>query len=91
MDSRCKHCGEPFDLDEFHGQEHAWSSWVKAFKKHGCGAAEAMFDGLSPAQSTKCIHAPIFDKDQLDGIALIHDLLGDDIDGACSMMDDHFR
>lgn len=89
MDSRCKHCGEPFDLDEFHGQEHAWGSWVKAFRKYGCGAAEAMFDGLSPAQSTKCTHEPIFDKEKLEGIGLIHDLLGDDVDGACSMLEDY--
>ncbi len=51
-------------------------------------AAEAMFDGLSPSQATKCTHAPIANEETLQGIGLIHDLLGDDIDGACAMMDD---
>lgn len=88
MDSRCRHCGEPFDLDEFHGGDYKWQSWVKAFNKFGCGAADALFDGLSPADATKCRHAPIADEEKLQGIGLIQDLLGDDIDGACSMMDD---
>jgi hypothetical protein len=88
MDSRCRHCGEPFDLDEFHGGDYAWSTWVKAFKNHGCGAVDALFDGMSPSSSTKCTREPTMDEETMDKINIVHDLLGDDYDGACSMLED---
>lgn len=88
MDNRCKHCGEQFDLDEFHGDKWPWNKWVKAFNRFGCGAADALFDGRAPAESIKCTREPLFDDTKMDGIAMIQELLGDDIDGACTMIDD---
>lgn len=91
MDSRCKFCGEPFDLDEFHGHKSPWEVWVKAFYRYGCGAVDALFDELPPSKSTKCSNAPILNEEAMDAVGMIQELLGDDYDGACTMIDDHVR
>jgi hypothetical protein len=90
MDSRCKFCGEPFDLDEFHENDWPWDQWVKAFRNFGCGAVDALFDGGIPSESCRCKNEPLFDDEKLEGIGLINELLGDDTDGACTMIEDLF-
>tara|TARA_R100000329_G_scaffold7340_2_gene8884 strand:- start:728 stop:1003 length:276 start_codon:yes stop_codon:yes gene_type:complete len=89
MDLLCRHCGEPFDVDEFHNQEiGTWKEWVFAFRRNGCGAVNACFDGLTPGESQPCLESPIVDDEALDRIGILNALLGDDVDGLSSMMDD---
>ena len=89
MDLLCRHCGEPFDVDEFHNQEiGSWKDWVAAFRRYGCGAVNACFDGLTPGESEPCLKSPIVDDESLDRIGILNALLGDDVDGLSSMMDD---
>ena len=89
MDLRCRHCGEPFDVDEFHGQETGtWKEWVTAFRRNGCGAVNACFDGLPPIDSEPCLNSPIVADEALDCIGILDALLGDDVDGLSSMTED---
>lgn len=89
MDLLCRHCGEPFDVDEFHNQESgSWQEWVVAFRKNGCGAVDACFDGLTPGESEPCLESPTVDDVALDRIGILDALLGDDVDGLSSMMQD---
>lgn len=89
MDLRCRHCGEPFDVDEFHNQESgSWKDWVTAFRINGCGAVQSCFDGLSPRESEPCLDSPVIDDESLDAIGILDAMLGDDIDGLSAMTDD---
>ena len=89
MDLRCRHCGEPFDVDEFHGQEvGTWQEWVAVFRKNGCGAVEACFDGLKPKDSEPCLNSPIVDNETLDAIGILDAILGDDVDGLSAITED---
>ena len=86
MDLLCRHCGEPFDVDEFHNQETGtWKEWVTAFRKNGCGAVESCFDGLTPKDSEPCVESPTVDDETLDGIGILDAMLGDDVDGLSAM------
>jgi hypothetical protein len=76
-------------VDEFHGQETgSWQEWVVAFRKNGCGAVEACFDGLSPSESEPCLNSPIVDDEALDRIGILDALLADDVDGLSAMTED---
>jgi len=89
MDLRCRHCGEPFDVDEFHGQEvGTWQEWVAAFRRNGCGAVDACFDGLKPKESEPCLNSPIVDNETLDAIGILDAMFGDDVDGLSAMTED---
>jgi len=89
MDLRCRHCGEPFDIDEFHGQESGtWQEWVTAFRQDGCGAVEACFDGLKPKESEPCLNSPIVDNETLDAIGILDAMFGGDIDGLSAITED---
>ena len=89
MDLICRHCGEPFDVDEFHDQETgSWRAWVAAFRQNGCGAVDACFDGLKPKDSEPCLESPIVDDETLHRIGILDALLGDDVDGLSAMTGD---
>ena len=90
MDIRCRHCGEPHDTYEFHDAEiGSWQQWVNAFHQHGCGAADAMFDGLRPRDSKPCVCKPVIDPNDIEAIQELTDLLGDDPDGLCVAIEDY--
>ena len=90
MDIRCKHCGEPWDTDEFHNGTDSWLELINLFKIHGCPIAEQACDGLSPVEiSVKtCKSKPMFDEETMEGLDLIGEMLGDDIDGIAVMTED---
>ena len=75
MDLYCQICGEPFEA--YHIQ-HEISELEKRFFLKGFGCASC--EGNVPANGRPEIA-------QLSAIA--HDLLGDDIDGVASMIDDY--
>ena len=86
MDLFCRHCGEPFNVDEFHNQEiGTWKEWVNAFRINGCGAVDACFDGLAPKDSEPCLESPTVDDERLFLIGMLEALLGDDVDGLSAM------
>ena len=77
MDVRCTNCGEPWDLDELHelvaeGSAVDFDDARAMFYRHGCKAF-----------GSRC-------SDNLGhpAIASVYDLMGDDIDGAASMLED---
>jgi hypothetical protein len=76
MDTRCRNCGEPYEIDYFHdvAEEHGTSfEEVRAdFSRRGCVAVGGK------CSSNKAHPA----------IGELTDLLGDDIDGLASMLED---
>ncbi len=90
MDIHCKHCGEPWELLSLHdmpddsGDYENLRTFDEAralFYKHGCGAWQQH-------PPSRCTHAPIVPTDTLAGIDVMQDLLGDDVDGLASMLED---
>lgn len=79
MDIRCPACGEPLDNDELHdvpGMTYAEA--VKAFRRRGCkalGFACAWAPGMARPASAQAA-------------AVLMDVLGDDMDGVASMLED---
>jgi len=51
LDANCRHCGEPWDIYEFHDFPN-YKKAVKAFQKYGCGMFDADPDDLDSA--SKC-------------------------------------
>lgn len=78
MDIRCPNCREPWDNDELHYEAEATGSTYaelsKRFRREGCGAVF----GNSACQAGR--------RDTV--IGGVYDLMGDDMDGAMSMLED---
>lgn len=77
MDILCTKCGEPWDNDELHelvksGDFPNYKAAAAAFRKYGC----AVF--LTKHSEHKA--SPV--------VGLIYELLGDDMDGAASELED---
>jgi hypothetical protein len=81
-DIRCPKCLEPWDNDSLHeavdeGLFPNYDAAAKAFRKDGCAAIGGRHNQVDPesagARAT---------------VSMIYDLLGDDMDGAMSEMDD---
>ncbi len=88
MDIKCRHCGEPWDIAELHDMLSEAREEVLPFKKarelfyrYGCGAFQNQ-----PAE--KCNNEPIESDATLAGIDALQDLLGDDVDGLASTLED---
>ncbi len=76
MDINCPKCGKPWDVDELHEVEgHSFREAHRIFAKSGC----ALF-------GTRCSEVPDLDKAAMSRAA--YDVLGDDVDGIASMMED---
>jgi hypothetical protein len=80
MDLYCSKCREPWDNDSLHDlvEEGKFSSYdeaYKAFVKNGC----EIFDSS---------HGELMDAGRQNLVSELYDLLGDDSDGAMSMLDD---
>jgi hypothetical protein len=85
MDVFCSHCGEPWDIYSIH--EIVGGSYNHKnvqFQQLGCGAFE-----VPPVECqavTPEAGSPMDTRAQAAGA--MYDLLGDDMDGAASMLDD---
>lgn len=79
MDIPCPKCSEPWDIDEFHDiaeeQGITWDDVRKNFAAKGCEAL-----GMSPCTPDNSLRS--------QASAVVMELLGDDLDGAASLMDD---
>ena len=76
MDIFCPVCGEPWDLDELHDVPGIpFEAARRGFAAEGCGVF-----------GTK--HNSTIDSDRATKSAVLHELLGDDIDGIASLMED---
>lgn len=92
MDIRCPKCGEPWDMDTLHEEaehrqgndvssavisyETAYSAISADFRRRGCAAITCY-----GAKCSKQTADPV--------ISALYDLLGDDLDGAASMLEDY--
>jgi hypothetical protein len=93
MDLLCPKCGEPWDNDELH--EVTLDEVNECLNDHGLPS----IDGVSYHIASKlfrsygcevfgCSHGAALPKESLELVAMTYDLLGDDMDGAASMLDD---
>lgn len=81
MDLYCRHCHEPWDNDSLHEEAEArnttYAKVAAEFREKGC-------DALYRAFGAGCT-----DRKDGDGVVgALYDLLGDDMDGAASMLED---
>ena len=78
MDMQCPVCGEPWDMDSLHemgdwvSEELTWEQARARFVKQGCEAFGAGHNG----------------NEAHPGVAVLYDLLGDDMDGAVALLED---
>lgn len=79
MDIYCVRCGEPVELDYLHDvaaeQESTYSVVLAAFQSKGCEALGQPQCQRDPSMRSEAMSA-------------MFDILGDDVDGAASMMED---
>jgi hypothetical protein len=76
MDLYCPVCGEPWDLYELHGVPGVrFEEARRRFASEGC----AVFGST---------HNSAVDSDRAAKSAVLHQLLGDDIDGIAGLMED---
>jgi hypothetical protein len=84
MDIYCPICSEPFDHDELHSVAEEGGSTYAAvsadFRKRGCKAFEIAY-----GPQRQCVPG---DPGTSNLVAEVYGLLGDDMDGAASMLDD---
>lgn len=82
MDIYCGKCGEPWDMDTFHDvadyRGTTWHSVARSFRARGCSALDA-----------SCNANGDMDIAMLASAAM--SILGDDMDGVASMMDDYMH
>jgi len=79
MDIYCSKCAEPVEIDYLHDiaddQRTTFTEVMRRFQSDGCKAIEARCN-------------PRKDRGRASAAAALYDLLGDDIDGAASMLED---
>lgn len=89
MDVRCRNCGEPWDNDSLHdeaaarrseGKPRATYTEVAAdFRRLGCNALDTEY-GVQVCSPRNAAHGATLD--------VIYEFMGDDMDGAASMIED---
>ena len=96
MDIYCPKCGEPWDIDSLHGEVEVRladipnrSSYEKTFEtvrqdfyRRGCVALRATCGCVLPETDST------FGLTRAEASASLMEMLGDDIDGVASMLDD---
>lgn len=86
MDIYCVRCGEPWDMDELHYvAEDEGSTFAEVRDRFYTLGCEAM--GV-----TRCERQDVMAGDRLSdsaAMSVLVDLLGDDVDGIASMMEDY--
>ncbi len=80
MDIYCGICGEPWDMDSLHdavdeGRATSWKDARATFERKGCGL-----------WAVKCSTTP--DTARAAASAVLMEVMGDDLDGVASMLDD---
>ena len=97
MNIKCRHCGEPWDIAELHdipatAGKHYDAANDCAAPMLSFDAARALFYSLGCGafsdDRTKCASAPCESPEALAGIDALQDLLGDDVDGLASTLED---
>lgn len=88
MDIKCPKCGEPWDMDSLHDEtDYRLSRPEWAGKEYSAVYSEVSADfraeGCRAIYGAKCSGAT---ADPV--VAVLYDLLGDDLDGAASIFDD---
>ncbi len=79
MDLLCPRCGEPWDVYELHEvEDFTFDQARKRFQAIGC----AVFDGGTEPTCEKVENLSTLAS------ATLMDLMGDDVDGAASLLDD---
>ena len=88
MDVYCPICREPWDMDCFHEQIKEDHPKLKSGKKY-----DAEYKKLTAkfrSEGCKCIGGTCtVTRKRSVAMGALYDLLGDDMDGAASMMEDH--
>lgn len=88
MDVVCKWCKEPWDMYEAHDIAKATSQTYQqvmaSFTKIGCAAFSEGMESIV-ATEKNCVDA---DAEPDQGIQTIYELLGNDMDGAASLIED---
>jgi hypothetical protein len=96
MDIYCPKCGEPWDIDSIHeataelvAENHRpydaiFKTLLRDFQQRGCAAI-----GYRCSESDTETDDS-FGLTRAEASSALYDLLGDDIDGAASMLDDMF-
>lgn len=83
MDVYCPKCGEPCDMDYFHDvadeKGSTYTAVMRDFQQRGCVAVDFGFCVPNEEGATRAMYADA-----------LYDLLGDDMDGAASMLADYF-
>lgn len=92
-DIYCRFCGEPVAMDEFHNGTDSFQGIWTLFRKYGCPAADLAVEGMSADEialevKKRCQRRPIITPERQLEIIVITDMLGDDIDGVSSMLED---
>lgn len=82
MDLLCPKCGEPWDIDSLHDEAESQGTTFSRIAKRFCQIGCAVFEGVT------CVSNDDVSKDTLENISAIYDLLGDDMDGAASFLED---
>lgn len=84
MDIYCPICTEPFDHDELHAVaseiDSTYAKVAADFRQRGCHAFE---EAYGPQR-----HCQPASPETTTLIAEVYDILGDDMDGAASMLED---
>ena len=75
MDIICPICGEPWDAYELHDAPGGYQEASFMFRRYGCGVA---FNG-KPCEAVN--------NEETEKAKVIYSLLGDDLDGASSIME----
>jgi len=84
MDIYCRHCGEPWDIDSLHDVDLPIEQANKLFRKNGCGVFGNEFNS---DPNSKCTNEP-HNPDTAMKAGSLYDVLGSDLDGAASMMEE---
>ena len=88
MDIYCPKCGEPWDIDSIHeeAQERGttFEKVLRQFQVVGCSALG------EPCSEPDTETDDSFGLTKAQASSALYEMLGDDIDGAASMLDDMF-
>lgn len=87
MDIRCKICLEPYALDELHYLENGmtFEQASQAFRERGCSGID-LTHNMGSRGMTEQEHEQFKARQEI--VNAIQEMLGDDIDGIASTLDD---
>ena len=80
MDIRCRFCGEPFDAYSLHDAGMTYARASALWRRYGCGLFDHAWDGRELGACKRSGASPV--------IGMLTDLMGDDIDGLASELED---